>query len=183
MGSWNWIGRYALVLLAAVALGAGLGELAVFKQTLLGSSKLSAAMLARLTGYGAALVILVLLGQRGAKQLQDAGNAVSHAGYLVLPVTLLIVSSAAYDVVLGALRPFLSNAQKEAFNWAFVLGISACAVWLVVQLNRHAEGLLEALRGLRTRRAAGCATCGAEIRADAKFCAACGAQARSAARG
>ena len=181
MGTWKWIGRYALVLLAAVLLGAGLGELAVFKQTLLGSSKLSAAMLARLTAYGAALAILVLLGQRAARQLQSMGNAASHVGHLVLPVTLLVVSSAAYDVALEALHPFLSSGQKEALNWVFVLGISACAIWLVVELNRHGEGLLEGLRGLRARRAAAsCAKCGAEVQAGMKFCAACGAQAHSA---
>jgi hypothetical protein len=183
MGSWTWIGRYALVLLAAVLLGAGLSELAVFKQTLLASSKLSAAGLARFTGYAAALAILVLLGRRAASQLQASGAALAHSGHLVLPITLLIVASASYDVVLDALRPFLGPGQRAAFNWAFVLAISACAVWLVVQLNRHAEGLLDALRGLRARRAAAtCAACGAAVRAEAKFCAACGAQSDSAAQ-
>jgi hypothetical protein len=37
MRSWTWIARYALVLLAALLLGAALAELSVFKQTTLGT--------------------------------------------------------------------------------------------------------------------------------------------------
>ena len=178
MRSWMWIGRYALVLLAAVLLGTAIGELAVFKQTTLGTPKLSAAALARLVGYATALVVFALLGQRIAKQLQSAGNGAAHLGFLVVPIALLVVLSAGYDVVLNALRPFLSATYKDAYNWVFVLGISACAVWLVVRLNRHAEGLVELVRGLRMRRpGALCSACGAGLRDEAKFCAACGAAA------
>lgn len=178
MGSWMWMGRYALVLFAAVLLGTAIGELAVFKQTMLGTPKLSAATLIRLAGYGTALVVIALLGQRIAKQLQSAGTSAAHLGYLVFPITLLVVLSAGYDVVLNALRPFLSTTHKDAYNWMFVLGISACAVWLVARLNRNAEGLMELVRGLRLPRPrAHCSACGAALRGEAKFCAACGAAA------
>ena len=60
MRSWTWIGRYALVLLAAALLGAAISELPVFKQTTLGTPKLPAAALARFLGYGGALVIFAL---------------------------------------------------------------------------------------------------------------------------
>jgi autotransporter translocation and assembly factor TamB len=42
MRSWMWIARYALVLLVALLLGAALAELSVFKQTTLGTPKLTA---------------------------------------------------------------------------------------------------------------------------------------------
>ncbi len=74
MRSWTWIGRYALVLLAAVALGAAIGELTVFKTTTLGTPKLSAAAFAKFLGYGGALVVFALLGQRAASQLRASGE-------------------------------------------------------------------------------------------------------------
>jgi hypothetical protein len=49
----------------------------------------------------------------------------------------VIVLSAGYDVVLAILRPFLSAAAKDVYNWIFVLGITECAVWLVVALYQH----------------------------------------------
>jgi hypothetical protein len=87
MRSWTWIGRYALVLLAAVLLGAAIGELPVFKQTTLGTPKLPAAALARFLGYGGALVIFALLGQRAAGQLRRSGNDTAHLAFLLLPLT------------------------------------------------------------------------------------------------
>jgi hypothetical protein len=175
MRSWTWIGRYALVLLAAALLGAGIGELPVFKQTVLGTPKLPAAALARFLGYGGALVIFALLGHRAAGQFRRSGNGTSHLAFLLLPLTTLTVLSVGYDIVLAVLHPFLGPAQKNLYNWLFVLGISASAVWLVAALYRHSEGLVEVLKTARPRPpAASCESCGAALHKQAKFCAACG---------
>jgi len=183
MGSWKWIARYALVLVAAVLLGTLIGELTVFKQTMLGTPKLPATALARFLGYGGALAMFTLLGQRAAGQLRDAGTGAEHLGALIFPLTLLIVLSAGYDIVLTTLRPFLSATHKDVYNWVFVLGISACALWLVVRLYRHSEGLVELVNRVRPRvRRLGtkCDACGAALRDEAKFCAACGQAAAAA---
>jgi hypothetical protein len=174
MRSWTWIARYALVLLAALLLGAELAELSVFKQTTLGTPKLTASAAARFLGYSGALIVFWILGRRAALQLRNAGGC-AHLGYLVLPLTTLIVLSAGYDVVLAILRPFLSATAKDVYNWIFVLGITACAVWLVVALYQHAEGMVELLKALQVRRpSTNCTSCGATLPKDAKYCALCG---------
>jgi hypothetical protein len=175
MRSWTWIGRYALVLLAAALLGAAIGELPVFKQTALGTPKLPAATLARFLGFGGALVIFALLGHRAASQFRRSGNGTSHLAFLLLPLTALTVLSVGYDIVLAILQPFLSPANKNLYNWLFVLGISASAVWLVAALYRHSEGLVKLVKTARPRPpAASCEACGATLHEQAKFCAACG---------
>jgi hypothetical protein len=175
MRSWTWIARYALVLLVALLLGAALAELSVFKQTTLGTPKLTASAAARFLGYSGALIVFWLLGRRAALQLRSAGGGSAHLGHLILPLTTLIVLSAGYDVVLAILRPFLSATAKDVYNWIFVLGITGCAVWLVVALYQHAEGMVELLKALQVRRTStNCASCGVTLSKDAKYCAACG---------
>ncbi len=175
MGSWKWTVRYALVLVVAIALGAAIAELPVFKQTFLGTPKLSAAALAKFLGYGGALTVFWILGWRAGQQLRSSEGDRAQAGFLLLPLTTLIVLSIGYDVVLTILRAFLSPSAKDVYNWIFVAAITACAIWLVVALYQHAEGIVELLRGLRWRRhAARCAACNAPVSGDASFCAACG---------
>jgi hypothetical protein len=168
MRSWTWIGRYALVLLAAALLGAAISELPVFKQTTLGTPKLPAAALARFLGYGGALVIFALLGRRAAGQLRRSENGTARLAFLPLPLTALIVLSVGYDVVLAILHPFFSPAHKDLYNWIFVLGISASAVWLVAALYRHSEGLVELFNPARPQPPAGsCESCGAALHVPA----------------
>jgi hypothetical protein len=175
MGSWKWTVRYAVVLVVAIALGAAIAELPVFKQTMLATPKLSAAALAKFLGYGGALTVFWILGWRAAQQLRSSEGDRAHAGFLVLPLTTLIVLSIGYDVVLAILRAFFTPAAKDIYNWLFVAAITACAIWLVVALYQHAEGIVELLRGLRRRKhASRCAACNAPVSGDASFCAACG---------
>lgn len=177
MGSWSWIGRYALVLLVAVLLGAAIGELTVFKQTTLGTPKLPAAALARFLGYGGALVIFWMLGQRAATELRRSGGGAAQLGFLVLPLATLIVLSVGYDIGLAILRPFLGSGHKQVYNWLFVLGISASALWLVLALYQRSEGLIELLKVARAHAqptGRKCESCGAALPDEAKFCAACG---------
>lgn len=177
MKSWTWIGRYALVLLVALLLGGAIGELTLFKQTTLGTPKLSAAALVRFLGYSGALVIFWIFGQRTAMQFRRSEGGDAHPGFLILPLTTLIVLSVGYEILLAILRPFLGPSLKDVYNWIFVLGITAAAVWLVVALYQHSEGLIELLKAARVRtRLYGktCESCGATLHKTAKFCAACG---------
>jgi len=173
MQSWTWIGRYALVSLAAIALGTAIGELSVFKQTTLGTPKLPAAALARFLGYGGALMVFALFGQRVASQLRAGRNGMARLAFLVLPLTVLIVLSAGYDVVLAILHPFLGPGHKNLYNWLFVLGISASAAWLVAALYRHSEALVEHFKHA-VWPARSCESCGDALRQHARFCAGCG---------
>jgi hypothetical protein len=174
MRSWTWIGRYALVLLAAAMLGAAIGELPVFQQTTLGTPKLPAAALAKFLGYGGALVIFTLIGHRAASQLRRSGDSTAHLAFLLLPLTALIVLSVGYDVVLAILHPFFGATHKNLYNWLFVLGISGSAVWLVAALYRHSEGLVGLLNRTHLQPPVSCDSCGAALHEQARFCAACG---------
>ena len=176
MGSWTWIGRYALVLVAALLLGIGIAELTVFKQATLGTPKLSAAALARFLGYAGALAIFWMLGHRMARQFRTLSGVAAHTGFLILPLTTLIALSAGYDILLVILRPFLSPWFKDVYNWIFVLAITGSALWLVVALYRHSEGIIELLKARPRARLPRrkCQSCGAGVPEEAKFCAACG---------
>src|SRR5690349_13264772 len=169
MQSWKWIARYLIVLAAAVLLGAAIAELNVFKQTAVGS-RLTAAVLARFLGYATALAVLWLVGRRAALQLR-AGSRTQALGFVLLPVITLILVCAAYDVAAAILRPFFNLSAKEAYNWLFVIGITACAVWLIVVLYRHAEALVDLMQ--RPQRAvlqtlATCRYCNTELAPQAR---------------
>ena len=175
MQSWTWLGRYAVVLLAAALLGAGIGQLEVFKETELGTHKLHAAELATFLGYGGALVILALVARRAAEQFRRSGNETAHLAFILPPLAGLLVLGAAYHVALAVLEPFLSGGKRNLYNWSFVLGISASAVWLVVALYGHAQGFVALFRAAhREPGAKACASCGASIPAQANYCSACG---------
>jgi hypothetical protein len=177
MQSWKWIARYVMVLVAAVVLGAGIAELTVFKQTAVGS-RLTAAVLARFLGYATALAVFWLAGRRAGLQLQQSTR--SHAlGLVLLPLVTLIVVCIAYEVAAAILRPFFNLTAKEVYNWVFVLGITACAVWLIAVLYHHAEALVDLVQ-LPKRQApalqpvATCRYCNTELAASARFCTGCG---------
>ena len=66
---WSWIVRYAVVIAAALALGAAFGEMSLFKTTRLGRTGLSAANLVQFLTYGLALALLWLAARRAAPLL------------------------------------------------------------------------------------------------------------------
>ena len=176
MQSWKWIARYAMVLVVALLLGAAIAELSVFKQTTLGTPRLPAAALARFLGYGGALIVFWILARRIALQLRSSERA-RPVGLLMLPLASLIVLCAGYDAVLAILRPFLSAANKDVYNWMFVLSITACAIWLVASLYQRAEEIVDLMKMLRwSARTPGstCQFCSTALAGHARFCAGCG---------
>ena len=176
MQSWKWIARYTMVLVVALLLGAALAELSVFKQTMLGTPRLPASALARFLGYGGALVLFWILARRIALQLRGS-ERVRPISLLMIPLASLIVLCAAYDVALAILRPFLTSANKDVYNWIFVLSITACAIWLVASLYRRAEEIVDLLKTLRwSARTPGttCQFCSTALPGHARFCAGCG---------
>lgn len=177
MGSWKWMARYIVVLVVTMLLGAAIAELAVFKQTTLGTPKLPASALARFLGSGGALIIFWFLGRRTAQQLCSAASSSQPVGALVLPLTTLVVLSAGYDVALAILWPFLDATGKDIYNWIFVASITASAIWLIAALYRHAEGIVERLQAVlwSTRSTpAQCPSCNVDLPGDAGFCPGCG---------
>lgn len=141
-----WI-RYILVIAVTLILGAALGELSFFKQTGLDFLRLSAANLIRFLGYGSALVLLWLLAQRAARELQGQAGWKQPASFFVLPLATVIIVPATYPVLLLLIGGLLGPNTGKLYDWLFILGTTAAAIWLVVALFQHLEQVFEALRG------------------------------------
>ena len=141
-----WI-RYLLVIVVTLVLGAALGELSFFQKTSLGALKLSAANLVRFLGYGSALVLLWLLAQRAAQELQGQGGWRTQASHFVLPLATVVIVPAAQPVLLLVLGGLLGPELRKIYDWLFILGTLGAAVWLVLSLYQRLEPLLESLRG------------------------------------
>ena len=97
---WNWVIRYAVVLVLAVILGAALGELALFK-TKLGKTGLTAAHLVQFLGYGAALLVFWLAVRRTASLLDGRDARWSVLKAILVPVATLVVVACGQAVMLG----------------------------------------------------------------------------------
>jgi hypothetical protein len=175
--NWIWVARYVLVLVVALALGAIIGDLELFHQAVLGTPKLTAAMLARFLGYGGALALFWLMAKKAADQFRNQGGRMAFLGFVVLPLATLIAACIAYGVLLIILKPFLDARLQNLYNWLFVLGITASALWLVVALFHHSEPFIELFKlgAARSGAKRACKKCGASVSAGAKFCTACGA--------
>ncbi len=146
--NWTWIGRYVAVIVLALVLGAAIGGMPLFAKTYLVSGKLSAAQLVRFLGYGAALVVFWILGQRLTMALrQQQGSRWTALHGLILPIVTLIVVSAMYSVILLVLGPLLAGALQKIYDWVFILAIIGCAIWLIMAVLGHADALTEALTG------------------------------------
>jgi hypothetical protein len=176
---WGWISRYVLVIVVALVLGGIIGELPLFRQTTLGTPKLNASALVQFLGYGGALLLLWLLGRKASEQFRGSAGT-SFLSYIILPLVTLIVVGAAYSVLLTILRPFLDAGPRNIYNWIFVLGITASALWLAIASFQHSEPLADLFKSDRPGTVPGaakqnCKACGAELVAGANFCQICGA--------
>lgn len=143
-----WI-RYVLVIVATLVLGAALGELAFFQKTSIAALKLTAANLVRFMGYGSALMLLWLLAQRAAQELQQRGHWQQQASHFVLPLATVVIVPGAHPVLLLVLGGLLGLELRKIYDWLFILGTLAAAIWLVLSLYQHLEAMLESLRAPR----------------------------------
>ncbi|MDH4191737.1 MAG: hypothetical protein OEW21_16235 [Betaproteobacteria bacterium] len=142
---WFWIGKYLIVIVVALILGAVLGSLALFKSATLGTPRLTAGSLTQFIAHGGALALLWAMGQRLARQLRGIGGGSAMLSTIVLALVTLIVVGSAYVVLLAFIRPFLAAGIKPFVDWTFILGLIATAVWLAWALFENAEALIEAI--------------------------------------
>jgi hypothetical protein len=149
MSKWIWVGKFVIVIAAALALGEVLGNLALFKSTPLVSEKVTAGTLVRFVAQAGALVLLFLMGQRLAQQIGALGSGLARLADPVLALVTLIVIASAYVVLIDFSAFFLNAVVKTILNWSFILGILAAGVWLVWTLFENSEAILEAIGKLR----------------------------------
>lgn len=148
--NWIWIGKFLIVIAAALVLGEALGSLALFKSATLGTPKVTAGSLVRFFAHAGALVLMLMLGQRLAQQLRALGGGMARLADPVLALVTLIVTASAYVVLINFSAPFLGEGIRTMLDWTFILGILAAAVWLVWALFQNFEAVMEAI-GKSTR--------------------------------
>jgi hypothetical protein len=176
--NWAWISRYVLVIGIALIMGGAIGAFSLFKQTTLGTPKLTASSLVQFMGYGGALLLFWLLGRKAAEQFKGGEGRAAFLSYIVVPLVTLIVVAGAYTVLLTILRPFLEVGPRNVYNWIFVIGITVSAVWLAIALFHHSEPIIDLFRPAEAnepeRETHKCNGCGASLVASANFCQVCG---------
>ncbi|HYA58954.1 MAG TPA: hypothetical protein VED85_01215 [Burkholderiaceae bacterium] len=149
---WLWIGKYVIVIIAALALGAVLGSLEVFRNTMIGSARISAGALVQFIAHSGALGLLWALGYRHAGQLRRGSGSAAHLSTSVLALVSLIVAASYYEVLLRFLAPLLSPDVKSYLDWTFIVIILATAGWLLWSLFVHSEAVIGAISKAANRR-------------------------------
>jgi uncharacterized membrane protein len=149
---WNWIIRYAVVIAAALALGAAFGEMALFRTTRLGKTGLTAANLVQFLTYGLALAILWLAARRAAALLPAEDVRWNVLKSTLLPLTTLIVVSAGQAVLLIIAGPLMSKAWHQTYNWISVTAIVVSAAWLLAAVLIGSSSLAPLFGGRAPRR-------------------------------
>jgi len=149
---WLWIGKYVIVIIAALALGAVLGGLEPFHNTMIGSARISAGALVQFVAHSGALALLWALGYRYAGQLRRGTGSAAHLATSVLALVSLIVAASFYEVLLRFLAPLLAPDVKAYLDWTFILVILATAGWLLWSLFVHSEAVFAAISKAASRR-------------------------------
>jgi len=149
---WLWIGKYVIVIIAALALGAVLGGLEVFHNTTIGNARISAGALVQFIAHSGALALLWALGYRHAGQLKRGAGSGAHLSTSVLALVSLIVAASFYEVLLRFLTPVLTPDVKSYIDWTFIVIILAAAGWLLWSLFVHSEAVIAAISKAANRR-------------------------------
>src|SRR5687767_6305747 len=150
---WTWVIRYAVVIAAALILGAAFGEMALFKSTRFGKTGLSAAHLVQFLGYSGALVVLWLAARRAAALLPVADPRWNVLKSTLLPVTTLITVSAGQAVLLLLIGPLMNKAWHQVYNWVSITAIILSAAWLLAAVLTGSSSLAPLFGGRMARRA------------------------------
>jgi len=182
MKTWTWAVQYGIAILLAIVLGAILGSISLFEETILGATGLAASDVVKFLGYGSALLLLWLFGRQATTRLPENVKVFSFCRHIIVPMVTLIVVVAAYKVVLLIADVFFGNTAITIYNWVFVLGIIGSALWLAIECYRNSSLLIEAFAGLKgvgqqptvAKASSTCPQCGVVVSTGVKFCSQCG---------
>jgi hypothetical protein len=152
MKIWTWLMQYGIAIVFAVLLTAILGQLPLFRESAVLGTKLTAARLVQVLGYGSALVLLWLAARQAALHGAESGPADVVVRHILIPFATLVTVLVGHQVLLLLVGPFLDKTIKGLYNWIFVLGTVGAAVWLAVAWFRNAGVILESVMVLKKRR-------------------------------
>ena len=145
MSNWIWIGKFVIVIAAALVLGEVLGSLELFRSTTLGTQKVTAGSLVRFIAHAGALVLLWMLGQQLTRQIRALNGGMARLADPVLALITLIITASAYVVLINFSAALLGENLRSFLDWMFIFGILAAAVWLVWALFQNSEAVMEAI--------------------------------------
>ncbi len=126
----RWLMQYGVAVALAALFAAIFGQVPLFRETTIGEFR--ASNLVQFIGYGAALVTILMGARQIASDQSDDWTWLGPFRKMVLPASTLVVLALAYKVLLLMLGPFLGNAGKPVYNWAFVIGIVTASGWVIV---------------------------------------------------
>jgi len=175
----SWIGRFIGVIIVSLILAAAIGSMDLFEKTFVIQGKLSASHLVRFLGYSSALAALWMLGQRATVALQQYRGRWSFTQHLILPVVTLIVVASVNSIALLVLKPIMSTAMHNIYNWVFIVAILACSAWVVMAVLGQSASLTKLFTSIAERLDADgklkeCAACNTSNESTSKFCKRCG---------
>jgi eukaryotic-like serine/threonine-protein kinase len=150
--NWFWIGKYVIVIVAALVLGAVLAGLPPFKGATIGSAGIAAGSLVQFVAHSGALAMLWAMGYRSAEQLRQTGGRSTALASTVLALVTLIVVASAYAVLLQFINPFLAPDLKPFVDWTFIVGILSAACWLLWVLFNDSEAWIQAISSVSAGR-------------------------------
>lgn len=151
-GNWLWIGKYLIVIVAALILGAVLAGLEPFRSATIGTARIGAGSLVQFIAHIGALAMLWSLGYRISTQFRLGGGRGAALASTVLALVTLIVVASAYAVLLRFIDPFLAPDLKPLLDWVFIVGILSAACWLLWVLFADSEAWIAAISTLSSTR-------------------------------
>lgn len=176
-GGWLWLAAAALPIVALLVLGSLIARLALFQRSTLFTPHLTASQLILFLAYAGALVISWLTTRRAVDQLKQAWPRGACLGDIAKAIVLLTIACFSYSVALIPLKGLLGATARTTFDWTFIVAISGCAAWLVVELFRGSDALVALFSGaLGSNGELVCGNCESGIATGATFCAGCGAR-------
>ena len=125
---------------------------ALFRDSTIAGTKLTASRLVQVMGYGSALVLLWLAARQAALQRTEGCPATAVVRHLLIPTVTLFTVLLGHQVLLLLLGPFLDRTVKGLYNWAFVIGTVSAASWVAVAWFRNASAILESMAVVKDRR-------------------------------
>lgn len=143
--NWYWIGKYLIVIVAALLLGAVLAGLEPFHSATIGNARIGAGSLVQFIAHSGALCLFWALGHRHSAQLRRRGGRSAHLASTVLALVTLVAVACAYGVLLRFISPFLAPELKPWVDWTFIVAILTAASWLLWVLFADSEAWLQAI--------------------------------------
>jgi hypothetical protein len=141
MNARKWMVKYGVAMILAALLAAIMGQIPLFRETLVG--KLRASDLVQFIGYTGALAMAWMGACRLAQQPPDEWKWIVPFQGIVQPLAALLVITAGYLVLLLPLAPFLGKTGKTVYNWLFIAAIIGSSTWLIYGWVKKCAPLVE----------------------------------------